>query len=615
MSLIIVKCPKKKKVQIEDPGTKSVLCPAYCPLKQASKCDYVTFNYVAKLSDAVTPDIPYGASGAAAPASKSKSSPAAPAATAAPKSAPRIPVDDPFAASAAPKSASKIPVDDPFAATSAMTGNASAGSRAMGTSSQERANKYNQQVMDRNNIFFGIEPIPDKEPCFTDGMNVFYDRPPEGCVSAGNSAAAVRHIFQHWYVSRVFTPDGKHYQKDFLALLKKRNFQSREKELAAILQGSSSLDKKFHKLFYTVIYKNQISGFFWNNGESPFARITPRFTNVDDFYRKMINTDSPSSFIKSIEPCFEELVTYLASGETVDNQREWFKTHIPLVVAERTGKITFVEYASGRLTMTNLGDIRSFAEQMAKPASIEQMSRRVAFLKEFEITPNYRILKRERPLTVSRVRTAEDDGVYDVVGISEQTTSQSATAYNLYMTLLKEYVDVFKPEVLLIGSCRFTSKNFYSELLDIIEDAGAYFVVEEANSYEQVKRLYTVQSLFSRGVFEYFEAHCETDRLSVLKKAFVETSKLNITAYFKFRGIEHKVFVDGVRIPISEYLPRIVDKEPTASYLDNLLKHDKIIQAYIEAQLPAEDKRILRENVNRMMTDNQKLIDRLKESK
>jgi hypothetical protein len=239
------------------------------------------------------------------------------------------------------------------------------------------------------------------------------------------------------------------------------------------------------------------------------------------------------------------------------------------------------------------------------------MESKVEFLKEFSITPNYHVVKRAYPLIVSRAQTAEDDGVYDVVGISEQTSSQSATAYNLYITLLKEYVEVFKPEILQIGSCRFTARNFYTELLYVIEDAGAYFVEEHANTYEQVKKLFTIQSLFTRGVFDYFESLCETDRLALLKKVFVETSQLNVTAYFRFRNIEHQVLVDGVRKPVAEYFGGILSGTQDASYLSSLLKEDKIVQAYIEARLPKEDKIIIHQRLSDLINKHQKMVSKL----
>ena len=64
MKLIVVKCPKNKKVQVEDRGTLGAVCPENCPMKQSSRCFNKTFRYIKPLPSSVVPDILYsGASG------------------------------------------------------------------------------------------------------------------------------------------------------------------------------------------------------------------------------------------------------------------------------------------------------------------------------------------------------------------------------------------------------------------------------------------------------------------------------------------------------------------------------------------------------------------------
>lgn len=650
MKLIKVKCPKNKKIEVEDFGTGAARCPAHCPLKKQSRCFNNTFRYTSVLNASVVPDVPY-AVGAGSDASQAEKRPpistsqpqnipsrnaargvlpepqppfstraregarVAPAYDAKKDLSPQLPnqpsvigYDDPFSEPASQPSV--IGYADPFATEAPPVRRAATEKK---TTSKSTLDKYNDSLVQTNSIFSVVKSRNPDEPCFTDGAYMFYERAVSGKQTSGNSRAAIRHIFQHWYVSRVFKEDGKAYQEPFLYLLKLQNFKEKEDALKAIVEDVSlDVNRKFFRLFYTVIYKNQISAFYWSNCDSPLMRVSPRFLDVNDFYKKMVASNNPSEFLTSFEPCFDELIYFLQSGVQTENGREWFKKHIPLALAERQQSVSFVDETEGHLSLVNLGEIRSFSESLKKPDVLHKMLDRYRFLREFKITVNRKILPREKALPLLTAKTTEDDSIYETVGLSKLISSQCATAYNYYTTLLKEYVDTFHPETLLIGDSYFTCRNFYQELVDSITSACAHLseADNQAETYSEIKRLHLIKSFFSRGVFEYFESRCETDRLPKLKKVFVDSPKIDLEAYFRFDGVKHWVYENGQRKSISGYLADAVTDRVGQEILGRV-GSDKVIKAYFAARIEPADWKIAENDLSRLIAEQQKLLDEM----
>ena len=244
MKLIKVKCPKNKKVEVEELPTKAARCPEHCPLKQKNKCFNNTFRYTAVLSDAATPDIPFAPTGdtarvtTPAPARASTPAPAVreapirgttrreppvrnggsraaatPVPAPAPAAEPTAAVGSPgfgyreelFAAEPETASPSVIEMDDVFGESeTAMPATPAPAPMPSAERRSRTLDKYNEVLADANSLFAGVRRSNPDEPCFEDGALLFYEGAQEGQRSAGNSQAALRHIFNHWYVSRVF---------------------------------------------------------------------------------------------------------------------------------------------------------------------------------------------------------------------------------------------------------------------------------------------------------------------------------------------------------------------------------------------------------------------------
>ena len=509
-----------------------------------------------------------------------------------------IPMNDPFAGMSEP---AVIPMDDPFAApapapTPAPTGTAS-------RSAQSTLDKYNTAVADRNSLFANLRTRAPEEPCFVDGAYFFYESRVAGCISQGNSNAALRHIFRHWYISRVFSEDGKSYREEFLYLLKLRGFAKKEKELRDLIDDSTlTVNRKFFRLFYNIIYKNSIVGFYWNDEDSPLRQIDPRFVSPKDFYKKMGELTDPTAFLAGYADCFEELIFFLRSGSDADGEsaRAWFMSNFTLTMAEETGCVYSVTERGGRTVVTPLGRLSEFVRHFADPAPLEVMEARIGLLERFSVTRSGSLLPRTAPLVMSRASKTEDDSVYSLTGIASFAASQAATAYNCYMTLLSEYVESFRPDSITVGDVTFTRRNFFREITEAVVAACAHLTEHNRRYSDDEKRLHLIRSLFARGIFRDFERGCEADRLQELRAAFIDRDTVDLATYFAY-DTEHRLLIDGTLTDVDGYV-RSITAQGVAYICGRARKGgDTVLEAYFAA-------RVRREDIARASTDIESLI-------
>lgn len=623
MKLIKVKCPKNKKIEVEELSTKAARCPANCPLKQKNKCFNNTFRYTSVLSDAVIPDVPYVENGVpATPTVSTKPAIASFAPVAAApvtKEEPRAEQssmaaspfgyrEDIFSKEAETASPNVIERGNVFGTPEPMESTASGVAPSTASMGRSRTlDKYNEVLIEDDSIFAGVRRKKPDEPCFEDGALVFYEGVRVG-YSSGNAQAALRHIFSHWYVSRVFCEDEKTLRDDFLGLLMLRGFRDKEEQIRAIIEDPTlDVDHKFFRLFYRVIYRNQINGFYWHKGDSLHRKVVPYFQNQQDFYKCLASSSDPNAFLAKFDTCMDELITFLRAGSDEGDGREWFMNTIPRFVAEQQRLACYVRQRSnGSMEIINFGSISDFVKRMSKPDTLENLEDRVAFLERFEISKNYRIHLRTVPLSISKRQGMEDDSVYTSVGLTDFETAQCATAYNKYITLLKEYIRVFEPEQLTIGVYHFSARNFYTEVMDLIAIAGAHLSEQNSSDTVDSHGFYLLKSLFARGVFDYYESLCETEKLQELKQNFLEHDKINLEMYFRLDNIVHTIYIDGVHTTISDYLSDVIGENPSGDVrrlVSHLRGEDPILQAYFRARISSKDERDAIASIDRLITE------------
>ena len=261
----------------------------------------------------------------------------------------------------------------------------------------------------------------------------------------------------------------------------------------------------------------------------------------------------------------------------------------------------------GRMSFVNLGSIRDFVRDMPNADTEKNMKKKVDFLCDFEVTQSYGIIPRRKPLSVVKDNFRIDDGVFETVGIFRHSSSRCASAFAYYATLLKEYMNVFKPDSIVIGGVRFSMHNFYYELLQIVQEAGAFITEDDTSRNEKVRLLHMVKILFATGVFEYYESRCETTKLDVLKEAFVEREDLDIKTYFLFKEIKHEIFINGRVRTVTDYITSLI-QDRDAEFICGILK-DKIVRAYLDANDGKRKMRSNQEEIEKLIKSCSTMVD------
>lgn len=594
MKLIKAKCNKDKIVEFEDKGTGVGTCPANCPLKKRGSCYSKDFRYRRVLSANVVPDIPYE------PDSASQ-------AEAEQREAPAFSVHEPaFSAREEVQEEGYIPYDDPFAEPIAPAAPPNYSEQG-GERKRSGADKYNA-ILPESGLFSKVGAHSPDAPCFVDGVKVFYSDRKRARTAAGDAADAIRYIFLHWYTSKVFQSNGTEFTEEFLYLLKLCNYKQHEGALTDLI-GDVSLDvnRKFFRLFYGIVYKNQLGGFYWSEFESPFRELIPKFTCRQDFTGKLLIAGP--DFFSGIGGYLPELLAWLQSfRQDAAIDRQWFFEQVPLLIAESAKQIAYVDDADGKLTLVRLGTVQSFISELSVLGSYEATERKYKFLSRFTVLPTGQVIVRKNPLGPEVSEFKEDDSVYELIGI-KGASSYCASYYNRYAAILKEYIEVFHPASVRIGGFTFSARDFYARVLGIVEEGYACMLSEEDFGNRRAA-YFLVKSLFARGVFSYFESRCETSKLQDLKGLISE--KLDPVAYFAFPDMEHKIYRDGRALTITEYFGELTD-EKLAGELPkgrSLFRSEEVAQAYFTAKVNANRSSTARKQIDKAVEEAEKIIEK-----
>ena len=563
MKLIKAKCSKDRIVEFEEKVPGVGTCPSYCPLKMRGSCYSKEFRYRRTLNDSVVADIPYMAT-VDEPLESATRNPIEPSDVV--KPTPTVAVSD-------EREGDYIPFEDPFAEPIEVT----SPEPPRSSTKASTADKYNSKL-EESGLFAGIGARSIDEPCFADGVKLFYADRNRAKNAAGDPAAALRYIFMHWYTSKVFSADGSRYTQDFLYLLKLCNFRNREKELTDLIDDlSMDVNHKFFHLFYDIVYKNQLSRFYYSERESPFHELIPKFVSQQDFINKLLTADQ--TFFTEIEEYFAELLAWLQSFKNESVDKQWFLDQAPLLIAEYGKQIAYIDDAEGRLRLVKLGTIRNFIFEFTTPESYGIMERKCKFLSRFCVLPTGRVIARKNDFGVDG--KMPDDSVYSFLEI-KGASSYCASYYNFYTSILKEYIEVFHPQTLKIGTLSLSLRDFYSKMVNVVEE-GYACILNDADFGSRRAQYFLVKNLLERGVLAYYEERCETSKLRELKKLFVD--KQDPVAYFAFPDVNHKLYHNGRCLTISEYLRWIVQNkvygELPKKY--SLFQEYEVARAYFEA--------------------------------
>lgn len=464
--------------------------------------------------------------------------------------------------------------------------------------------KYND-IANKDDLFNGIIVKPN-EACIRLGSKIYHANPYD-------ITDALNYIFLHWYTDAVFAKNGG-YSQDFLKLIKS-NYAKDSKVLKEIVDEPTDVNHKFYKLFSTVICKgsaevNPNNYFYWSNAVSPIATLEPRYTDKRNFVDRLVKARDTSAFFAELASYKKEILQYLQSSDKVDTSDNWFEENLPLLIAEYTGEIIMLEKTGDGWQKYSMGRIADFAQcVVTTPRTMEEMNARYKFFKNFTIVDGT-VVKRSSPFSMDVTET--DDSVYKLV-VPVAARSQSASYFNMYLSVLYEYVTNVNPTFnsLTIAGITFTSSGFDAEVRKIMDDAYAHFFGDKSLDDTDVRgKFFLVKSLLDRGIFEKFERYNEHKNFNALKQLFCD--KPSVKQYFAFEKdlYTHKLVRDGRLCRVKDYISaNIQQKIADVAYSSNsVFDKDEVAQTYLE--LHVKGTQTLRDTVFAKVSEADKSIQK-----
>lgn len=393
---------------------------------------------------------------------------------------------------------------------------------------------------------------------------------------------AVWEVFSYWDTRSVFKLNGE-LRDDFVWLIvTTSDFVIHKTEVQRIVENADySLSQKFFYLFYNVIFKRKWpKGFYWFDKKLSLDPLTAWFKNKQDFTVKYCDIgDQGVSFRNFYKTRRKEILYYL----NVENENKFFE-EMTFDFANLRGEIVWIDRHNDYLPM-RLGKIDGFIESMREPAKLSTMKSMVSFLEKYRITRDGLVLRGSQHVfeKSERGNLQEDSSMYNVISLG--SSASYATEYDCYVTLLREYVKVFSPEEVRIGTLTFTKANYSDEIKDIALDLCKALFGQVSDGFMDAKKgcAWLTKSIYERNILCTFV--CENK--SYIDKIMDLISAPTLTKYFSL--FSTPIFQIGENeYDIHNYIDRLMDDDVYT--ICGEFREDIIIREYfnLKIQNPAK---------------------------
>lgn len=432
-----------------------------------------------------------------------------------------------------------------------------------------------------------FDKLPDLKKLVIGGR-VFSDdacikrRREERNLHTSSLSEAVDFIFHYWYTEIVFNSEGGLTDEFKWLLSKVLPSGGAASAIKTIVSGdgyhgvkyseNSSVrrSQKFFHIFYDVVYKRLTAdGFYWYDGEASEKRLVRLFADKDGFISRFCNEEAFRNFYSErkneiLHFLFHRLDKADAHVDLVEDERRLF-SEITETVAAKQSEIIFLDDSGLNTVPQNLGSIREFIFDMRRPTDRERMSLMCRFLKKYKITSSESVIIRDELFDKFEMDDEgeyadEDDRIYGALEL--KNSANYAGEYYFFTALIREYIKVFNPESIKIGSLSFSKKNLYDEIVDIVR---AYCMSRDERSDRDLSEKYLsrallLKSLYNHGVLELFGKSGDLKE-PVLKKLMALISDvIDIEGYFALIP-EPLILIDNEEIPVREYISRSINGE------------------------------------------------------
>jgi len=369
-----------------------------------------------------------------------------------------------------------------------------------------------------------------------------------------------------------------------IAVTAKRRIK--RKEIDDILKNSEyTPQQKFFYLFYDVIFKERAAeeiGFYWVE-QFTLVENQSIFKTREDFANAYFNLgERGEDFRAFYQEHKKEILHYLC----VEDEEE-FLASCQLSFSEARGNIT---YTNSEGLIEEVGSISEVMRDMISPDVSFARKRQIErCLLKFRITRDGTLLERREPLSVYNSAGKKiDDRIY--AALSLQASSSYRSEYNCFMTLLREYMRVFKPNSVTVGPLVFTKNNYSVENRKILCEFFEVLLAEDVNERERneiIGRVWLAKELLEEGILGYnCENAEELNELFAFVSSGIETEAQKAAAlrkYFDKFSADPCIRTSRGRIKIGEYVrEQLRARDPYA--VCEIVNGNIIIREYLDSK-------------------------------
>lgn len=415
------------------------------------------------------------------------------------------------------------------------------------------------------------------------GGNVFSDDPAvQRAMKARPLQGAIRDVFRFWRVDAVFDYDGT-LRDDFVWLLTKISPKPIEKKVvdSIVLRDTYTESQKFFNLFYKVAFAdNPPSKFYWCSQRSSRYPVPPLFDDKKDFFEKYLDKGETGAWFRDFYKHHkEEVLFYLG----MKDERDFFDEMMFFLILKEN-RIYLLD-DNGAEAPVCLGSLTDLIMDMQTYGDLQRMRQILSFLETYSISCEG-IAVRKEPLGYAVGGGAETPAVYGAVS----SNCKDKMSYEIYLTLLREYIARFAPPIVAVGDLTFTREKFSDEAEAICKEYfNAFFDGTDPSALQEWEgKARLTKSLYERGVMNGFSVKDPT-RLRRILNLVVD---MDVDDYLSIYP-NPTLRVNGREMSLKEYILFKVDV-PTRQLSANLSK-SKVITAILSKKVKLNVRNLLSE--------------------
>lgn len=408
---------------------------------------------------------------------------------------------------------------------------------------------------------------------------------------------ALWEIFSYWETRSVFKTETE-LRDDFIWLITavlNRTFKKNEID-AILLNEEYGLSEKFFYLFYDIIYRYDTpKGFYWCDKVLSRDPLSASFRDRKDFVIKYCNPHAQGEQFRLFYQAHKrEILHYLGS----DNEEKLFED-MTLALAKDVGEVVLIDKYNN-YTPINMGKISAFVTNMQQPSELTNMRNMIYFLEKYRVS-RLGIVARtvEYPFEKSaRGELQEDVSMYRAMKLN--SSASYASEYDCFVTLLHEYVKVFNPNEIKIGTLRFSKSNYSNELEEIVKDlCKSYFGQVNDDVFADYKsRAWLAKSIYDRNILSTFilENKSHIDKLIQL------VSNPSLEQYLSLFD-DCVVQIYGRDLSIHQYIEELLPEDVYT--VCGVFREDEVIREFLNFKI----KNWAKANLNELFSKYQQQYD------